>query len=42
MVTEAVVAIDGRKFQAFNNDERNFTAAKLKYRMKTLEVSVNR
>jgi hypothetical protein len=42
MFTEAVVAIDGSKFKAVNNHDRNFTAAKLQYRMKTIEDSINR
>jgi hypothetical protein len=42
MFTEAVVAIDGSKFKAGNNHDRNFTAAKLQYRMKTIEDSINR
>lgn len=42
MFTDAVVAIDGSKFKAVNNHDRNFTAAKLQYRMKTIEDSINR
>ncbi len=42
MFTQAVVAIDGSKFKAVNNHDRNFTAAKLQYRMKTIEDSINR
>jgi hypothetical protein len=42
MFTEAVVAIDGSKFKAVNNHDRNFTVAKLQYRMKTIEDSINR
>jgi transposase len=42
MFTDAVVAIDGSKFKAVNNHDRNFTAAKLQYRMKTIEESINR
>lgn len=36
------VAIDGSKFKAVNNRDRNFTAAKMKRRMAQIEVSVAR
>jgi len=39
---EASVAIDGSKFKAVNNRDKNFTAAKLKRRMKQIEESVSR
>jgi len=42
MFTDAVVAIDGSKFKAVNNHDHNFTTAKLQYRMKTIEDSINR
>ncbi len=42
MFTEAVVAIDGSKFKAVNNRDRNFTSAKLERRMKEVESSINR
>ena len=33
LFTDAFVAIDGAKFKAVNNRDRNFTAAKMKRRM---------
>ncbi len=38
----ASVAIDGSKFKAVNNRDRNFTAAKMKRRMAQIEESVGR
>ena len=38
----ASVAIDGSKFKAVNNRDRNFTAAKMKRRMAQIEESVAR
>ncbi len=38
----AFVAIDGSKFKAVNNRDRNFTAAKMKRRMAQIEESVER
>ena len=38
----ASVAIDGSKFKAVNNRDRNFTAAKMKRRMAQIEASVAR
>ena len=35
-------AINGSKFKAVNNRDRNFTAAKMKRRMAQIEVSVAR
>lgn len=40
--TEALVAIDGSKFKAVNNRDRNFTSAKLQRRMEEIESSINR
>jgi transposase len=40
--TEALVAIDGSKFKAVNNRDRNFTRAKLQRRMEEIESSINR
>lgn len=37
-----LVAIDGNKFKAMNNRDRNFTSAKLKRRMELIESSINR
>jgi transposase len=42
LFTEAIVAIDGSKFKAVNNRDRNFTSAKLKRRMEEIESSINR
>ena len=39
---EHLVAIDGIKFKAVNNRDRNFTSAKLKRRMEEIESSINR
>lgn len=39
---EHLVAIDGNKFKAVNNRDRNFTSAKLKRRMEEIESSINR
>lgn len=40
--TEALVAIDGSKFKAVNNRDRNFTRAKLQRRMEEIESSISR
>jgi hypothetical protein len=37
--TEAIVAIDGSKFKAMNNPDKNFTRAKMKRRMGQIEES---
>lgn len=42
MFSEAVVAIDGSKFKAVNNTDRNFSERKLKARIEQLEHSVGR
>ena len=39
---EAIVAIDGSKFKAVNNRDKNFTDRKLKARMEQLEQSIAR
>lgn len=39
---ESLVAIDGSKFKAVNNRDRNFTSAKLKRRMEEIESGINR
>ncbi|VVN32822.1 IS1182 family transposase ISPa76 [Pseudomonas fluorescens] len=39
---EHLVTIDGSKFKAVNNRDRNFTSAKLKRRMEEIESSINR
>ena len=42
LFSEAIVAIDGSKFKAVNNRDKNFTDAKLKTRMEQLEESIGR
>ena len=42
LFTEAVVAIDGSKFKAVNNRDKNFTPHKLKARVRQLEESIAR
>ncbi|MBD9361753.1 IS1182 family transposase [Methylomonas fluvii] len=42
LFSEALVAIDGSKFKAVNNRDRNFTSAKLQRRMDEIESSINR
>src|SRR5256885_8886575 len=42
LFSEAIVAIDGSKFKAVNNRDKNFTARKLKARMQQLEESIAR
>ena len=40
LFSDALVAIDGSKFKAVNNRDRNFTSAKLKRRMEEIESSI--
>jgi transposase len=42
LLTEALVAIDGAKFKAVNNRDRNFTSAKLQRRMQEIATSIDR
>jgi transposase len=42
LFSEAIVAIDGSKFKAVNNRDKNFTDKKLKARMEQLEESIGR
>jgi len=42
LFTEAIIAIDGSKFKAVNNRDKNFTDRKLQARMQQLEESVGR
>jgi hypothetical protein len=42
LFSEAVVAVDGSKFKAVNNRDRNFTGAKLQKRMEQIEASITR
>jgi transposase len=42
LFTQALVAIDGSKFKAVNNRDKNFTAAKMKRRMAAINESIER
>jgi transposase len=42
LFTEAIVAIDGSKFKAVNNRDKNFTRAKLQRRIQEIESSIAR
>jgi transposase len=42
LFTEAVVAIDGSKFKAVNNRERNYTPGKIERREREIEESIKR
>ena len=42
LFAQAVAAIDGSKFKAVNNRDKNFTKAKLKRRMEQVEASIAR
>jgi transposase len=42
LFAQAVVAIDGSKFKAVNNRDRNFTNAKMKRRLEQIEESIAR
>src|ERR1700720_144551 len=42
LFTEAVVAIDGSKFKAVNNRDKNFTPNKIQRRMEQIEASIDR
>ena len=42
LLTQAVVAIDGSKFKAVNNRERNYTAGKIERREREIEASIQR
>ena len=42
LFTESLVAIDGSKFKAVNNRNRNFTQAKIKLRLKQIDESIAR
>jgi hypothetical protein len=41
LFSDALVAIDGSKFKAVNNRDRNYTSAKLQRRMEEIEASIN-
>ena len=40
--SEAVVAVDGSRFKAVNNRDRNYTSAKVQKRMEHIEASITR
>ncbi|MFH7096947.1 transposase, partial [Klebsiella pneumoniae] len=42
LFSQAVVAIDGSKFKAVNNRDKNFTPHKLEQRMKQIDESIER
>jgi transposase len=42
LFTKAIVAIDGSKFKAVNNRDKNFTTAKVEKRMEQVEASIAR
>jgi len=42
LFSEALVCVDGSKFKAVNNRDRNFTSAKLQRRMEEIESSISR
>ena len=42
LFTQTIVAIDGSKFKAVNNRDKNFTPAKLKRRQEQVEASIDR
>ena len=42
LFSQAIVAIDGSKFKAVNNRDKNFTPAKLKRRLEQIEASIDR
>ena len=42
LFAESIIAIDGSKFKAVNNRDRNFTQAKLQRRMAGIEASISR
>lgn len=42
LFSQAIVAIDGSKFKAVNNRDRNFTSAKVQRRMEQIEESIER
>src|ERR1700690_3791575 len=42
LFSQALVAIDGSKFKAVNNRDKNFTAAKMQRRMRAINESIER
>jgi len=42
LFSQAIVAVDGSKFKAVNNRDKNFTSAKMKRRMEQIDKSIER
>jgi hypothetical protein len=42
LFSQSIIAIDGSKFKAVNNRDRNFTQGKVKARMQQIEQSIDR
>ncbi len=42
LLSQSIIAIDGSKFKAVNNRDRNFTQGKIKARMQQIEQSIDR
>ena len=42
LFTKAIVAIDGSKFKAVNNRDKNYTVAKVAKRMQQVDASITR
>lgn len=42
LFSDVLVAVDGSKFKAVNNRDRNFTSAKLQRRMEEIAASIDR
>lgn len=42
LLTDTLIAIDGSKFKAVNNRDKNFTRAKMKRRIQEVEASIDR
>ena len=42
LYTQSIVAIDGSKFKALNNRERNYTQGKIERRERELEENIQR
>jgi hypothetical protein len=42
LFTKAIVAIDGSKFKAVNNRDKNFTVAKVAKRLQQVDASIDR
>jgi len=42
LFSQSIIAIDGSKFKAVNNRDKNFTSAKIERRMQQIDESINR